>query len=89
MSQQCVRNGLIASLIRPAGNLTGEATLAAELGPKRLELLLELLPRPGTSRCWSAPQCQIELPGSKQDDELYETYREEKVQSNQGNSEGQ
>jgi hypothetical protein len=44
MSQQCVRNGLIASLIRPAGNLTGEATLAAELGPKRLELLLELLP---------------------------------------------
>jgi putative ABC transport system substrate-binding protein len=39
-----VQNGLIASLNRPGGNLTGVATLAAEIGPKRLELLHELLP---------------------------------------------
>jgi putative ABC transport system substrate-binding protein len=39
-----VRYGLIASLNQPGGNLTGVATLAAELGPKRLELLHELLP---------------------------------------------
>lgn len=40
-----VLNGLAASLHRPGGNVTGVATLAAELGPKQLEFLHEILPR--------------------------------------------
>jgi putative ABC transport system substrate-binding protein len=39
-----VEQGLVASLARPGGNLTGFAIMATEVWPKRLELLSELVP---------------------------------------------
>lgn len=45
VSEDPVRAGLVASLSRPGGNTTGVVSLGAEIGPKRLELLRELIPK--------------------------------------------
>jgi putative ABC transport system substrate-binding protein len=44
-SSDPVQGGLVASLARPGGNITGMALLAPELSGKRLELLQEVVPR--------------------------------------------
>ncbi len=44
-SSDPVGSGLVASLARPGGNLTGLSILTIEMMPKRLELLSELVPQ--------------------------------------------
>jgi putative tryptophan/tyrosine transport system substrate-binding protein len=43
-----VRDGLVASLNRPGGNVTGVSFLAIEVGTKRLDLLRQLVPNAAT-----------------------------------------
>jgi putative ABC transport system substrate-binding protein len=43
-----VKLGVVASLARPGGNVTGVSMYAGTLVPKRLELLRKIMPRPGT-----------------------------------------
>jgi putative tryptophan/tyrosine transport system substrate-binding protein len=43
-SRDPVRLGLVTSMSRPDGNVTGASQLNVEVAPKRLELMRELLP---------------------------------------------
>jgi putative ABC transport system substrate-binding protein len=40
-----VRGGLVASLARPGGNVTGNTVLGPDIGAKRTQLLKEVIPR--------------------------------------------
>jgi putative ABC transport system substrate-binding protein len=74
-----VRTGLVASLARPGGNLTGYSDITADLVQKRLGLLKEVLPRvtrvgvlknpgnPGTEIVWR----ELESAARQLDMELY------------------
>jgi putative ABC transport system substrate-binding protein len=72
-----VATGLVASLAKPGGNVTGLSTLAPELDGKRLELLKEAVPKlsrvavlrnpanPFTTIAWKAMQRPAEALGLK------------------------
>jgi ABC-type uncharacterized transport system substrate-binding protein len=62
-----VRTGLVASINRPGGNITGIAAMTIELDPKRLELLHELAPRGtiGVLLNPARPETQLQIDGIK------------------------
>jgi putative ABC transport system substrate-binding protein len=51
--------GLVASLARPGGNLTGFSDLNVELIPKRLELLCELIPKAAVIAQLMGPNSEV------------------------------
>jgi putative tryptophan/tyrosine transport system substrate-binding protein len=51
-----VASGLVASLNRPGGNVTGVAFLLATLAPKQFEVLNELVPKPAVLGVLSSPR---------------------------------
>jgi putative ABC transport system substrate-binding protein len=55
MGDDPVRHGLVASINRPGGNATGIYVLSGELGGKRLNLLIEAVPRATTVAYLSGP----------------------------------
>ena len=62
VSEDPVQIGLVSSLGRPGGNMTGVTFISSELAGKRLELLKESLPR--TSRVavlWDPTHVDLEV----------------------------
>jgi putative tryptophan/tyrosine transport system substrate-binding protein len=57
-----MESGLVASLARPGGNITGQGTPASELGAKRLQLITELLPGAKRVRVPFYPADPIDAP---------------------------
>ena len=60
-----VAEGLVASLARPGGNLTGLSRFNLELMPKRLELLSELVPQARVIALLAEPNIPITEPRSE------------------------
>jgi len=59
LAEDPVTYGLVTSLGRPSGNVTGVTVLARELGAKRLNLLLDLIPQATTIAYLSLPDAPV------------------------------
>jgi len=64
-SGDAVATGLVASLARPGGNITGLTDFVPELMAKRLELLKEAMPRTGRVAVLVNPDNPMQAPGFK------------------------
>jgi putative ABC transport system substrate-binding protein len=57
-----VEEGLVASLARPGGNVTGLSAMLTELSGKRLEILREIVPRASRVAVLWGPPNELQLP---------------------------
>src|SRR5262249_41278766 len=62
--------GLVASLARPGGNVTGNSGLSPELNTKRLEILKDAIPRLSRVGFLRTPEATISVTGDLQMKEL-------------------
>jgi putative ABC transport system substrate-binding protein len=60
-----VQEGLVASLSRPGGNLTGVNSVIAELWPKQLDLMAKLLPSASTPQEFEAAFAALAQQGAE------------------------
>jgi ABC-type uncharacterized transport system substrate-binding protein len=71
-----VADGLIASLARPGGNVTGNTFIGPELGPKRLQLLKEVFPEATRFAALQHPLVYSERTMQQMQSEMQGTARE-------------
>lgn len=71
-----VRDGLVSSLNAPGGNMTGVVVFTTSFGPKRLQLLRDLVPSAGEIAFLANPKSQIAAAQVKEIQEAARTLRQ-------------